>query len=185
MKTSISDNIIAILRCLYLKTNDIGMYKKLLNLQSSPEAYGKTSRQITKVHVSYDIVRILIYFRFQTDILLIQTMKSVIDLDDFEDEELSHIAGLFLINSHEVPTMIMPVQAVYENASLIEHSCVNNASKHFDTAGNIVIRAAVNIRKGDRISIMYSDPMWGTASRQMHLFETKFFLCKCSRCKAP
>ena len=47
------------------------------------------------------------------------------------------------------------------------------------------IRAAVPIRKGEHISIMYSDPMWGTANRQHHLYETKFFRCRCPRCLDP
>ena len=33
----------------------------------------------------------------------------------------------------------------------------------------VVIRAAINIKKGEHISINYSDPMWGTANRQLHL----------------
>ena len=33
----------------------------------------------------------------------------------------------------------------------------------------VVIRAAVNIKKGEHISINYSDPMWGTCNRQIHL----------------
>ena len=32
---------------------------------------------------------------------------------------------------------------------------------------------------------MYSDPMWGTANRQQHLYETKFFRCRCPRCLDP
>jgi len=39
-------------------------------------------------------------------------------------------------------------------------------------------RAAVPIKKGEHISIMYSDPMWGTANRQTHLYETKYFHCR-------
>ena len=47
------------------------------------------------------------------------------------------------------------------------------------------IRAAVPIRKGEHIAIMYSDPMWATANRQNHLYETKYFRCKCPRCTDP
>ena len=32
---------------------------------------------------------------------------------------------------------------------------------------------------------MYSDPMWATANRQNHLYETKYFRCKCPRCTDP
>ena len=37
----------------------------------------------------------------------------------------------------------------------------------------VVIRAAVNIKKGEHISINYSDPMWGTCNRQIHLGERR------------
>ena len=84
------------------------------------------------------------------------------------------------------------LQALYANISLLEHSCINNASKHFDGdfrfqmivlikisktfSNRVVIRAAVNIKKGEHISINYSDPMWGTCNRQIHLGE--FFGCQ-------
>ena len=89
-----------------------------------------------------------------------------------------------------------PTQALYANISILEHSCINNASKHFDgdnrlaiiwepslnenrhyivfinpyySDSRVVIRAAINIKKGEHISINYSDPMWGSANRQLHL----------------
>ena len=37
------------------------------------------------------------------------------------------------------------------------------------SVSRVVIRAAVNIKKGEHISINYSDPMWGSANRQLHL----------------
>ena len=69
----------------------------------------------------------------------------------------------------QVPVTPTPTQALYANISILEHSCINNASKHFDGDNRVVIRAAVNIKKGEHISINYSDPMWGTANRQLHL----------------
>ena len=39
-------------------------------------------------------------------------------------------------------------------------------------SSRVVIRAAVNIKKGEHISINYSDPMWGTCNRQIHLGES-------------
>ncbi len=68
---------------------------------------------------------------------------------------------------------------------MLQHSCVANASKHFDESGRVYVRAAVPIRKGESVAINYSDPMWGTASRQAHLRQTKYFSCLCSRCRDP
>ena len=69
----------------------------------------------------------------------------------------------------QVPVTPTPSQALYANISILEHSCINNASKHFDGDNRVVIRAAINIKKGEHISINYSDPMWGSANRQLHL----------------
>ncbi len=68
---------------------------------------------------------------------------------------------------------------------MLQHSCVANASKHFDDDGTLTIRAAIPIKKGESVTINYSDPMWGTTSRRAFLKDTKQFLCMCQRCKDP
>jgi len=103
----------------------------------------------------------------------------------FTTQEILDVCGVLNVNAHELPVTPTPVQALYANISILEHSCINNASKHFDGDFRVVIRAAVNIKKGEHISINYSDPMWGTNSRQLHLAETKYFTCKCVRCADP
>lgn len=70
-------------------------------------------------------------------------------------------------------------------ASLIEHDCVANATKTFTSDGQVVVRAAVPINRGDRIALSYTEPMWGTINRQRHLQQTKFFQCRCQRCQDP
>jgi len=60
--------------------------------------------------------------------------------------EMRHICGVFSVNSHELPVRPAPAQALYCHASLLKHSCANNASKHFDDNARIVIRAAVQIK---------------------------------------
>ena len=124
---------------------------------------------------------------FEKDRVILKLIRGyfAIPESEYSDEEILGILGILYVNAHEVPVTPIPVQGLYLNASLIEHSCVNNASKHFDTNGNLQIRAAVHIRKGEHISIMYSDPMWGTPNRSQHLAETKFFKCGCKRCRDP
>lgn len=66
---------------------------------------------------------------------------------------------------------------------MIEHSCRPNLAKSFTNNGEIKFWAPNGIKKGDRLSICYTDPMWGRVTRQAHLKQTKFFLCSCSRCQ--
>ena len=134
------------------------------------------------------LYHIFIYQRYDRDrAAMVRVFRQFFALpkEDYSDDEILHICGILFVNAHELPVTFTPTQAIYKNASLVEHSCINNASKHFDMNTNVQIRAAVHIRKGDHISIMYSDPMWGTANRQQHLQETKYFTCTCQRCSDP
>lgn len=58
---------------------------------------------------------------------------------DYSDDEILHICGILYVNAHEVPVTANPSQAIFRSASLVEHSCVNNASKHFDMNCNIQV----------------------------------------------
>ena len=39
----------------------------------------------------------------------------------------------------QVPVTPTPTQALYANISILEHSCINNASKHFDGDNRLAI----------------------------------------------
>lgn len=89
------------------------------------------------------------------------------------------------VNGHEVPLTSPPHVAIYEIASMLEHSCVPNCNKSFSNDGELIIRATRFIPKGEHISICYTDPLWSTLNRLEHLAMTKFFLCQCVRCTDP
>lgn len=78
-----------------------------------------------------------------------------INANDFSDDEILHICGILYVNAHEVPVTASPSQAIFRSASLVEHSCVNNASKHFDMNCNIQVRLLIKI--GPQISIFFAD----------------------------
>jgi len=160
---------VAILRCMSLKTTDPDKYKGIMELEGHKEER-KRSGRLDKDRA--------------TMLKVLRTFFSI-PIADYSDDEILHICGILFVNGHEVPVTTSPSQAIFRSASLVEHSCVNNASKHFDMNCNIQIRAAIPIRKGEHISISYTDPMWGTANRQHHLYETKFFRCRCARCLDP
>lgn len=92
------------------------------------------------------------------------------------------IIGILQVNGHEVPLTEPPSVAIYNNASMLEHSCRPNLSKSFTSKNEIVFWAPNPIKNGERLSICYSDVLWGTANRQDHLKQTKLFHCACARC---
>ena len=66
---------------------------------------------------------------------------------DYSDDEILHICGILFVNAHEVPVTTTPSQAIFRSASLVEHSCVNNASKHFDMNCNIQVNTYLLLKK--------------------------------------
>ena len=112
------------------------------------------------------------YSRYERDVAtMVRVIREFLKIPEttFTTQEILDVCGVLNVNAHEVPVTPTPSQALYANISILEHSCINNASKHFDGDNRVVIRAAVNIKKGEHISINYSDPVWGTTNRQLHL----------------
>jgi len=161
--------VITILRCLYLKQSCEAKWKKLKELEPHEDARKKNGKYDRDAATMVRVIREFLKIPETT----------------FTTQEILDVCGILNVNAHEVPVTPTPTQALYANISILEHSCINNASKHFDGDNRVVIRAAVNIKKGEHISINYSDPMWGTANRQLHLAETKYFVCSCTRCADP
>lgn len=67
--------------------------------------------------------------------------------------------GLEFGNSEEV-------SALFENACILEHSCLPNCFYTFDTKKQFKIRMRAGrlIRKGEHLSIMYTHMLWGMLS---------------------
>lgn len=162
---------VMVLRCLALRDNNKGQqWRELIQLES----HAKARRQNGMEDADQATV-----VRFIRDTLGLQVPEDVI----------LQVCGILLVNSFEQPVMNAKnqhgLQAVYSTASLLEHDCVANATKSFNNKGQIVVRAAVPISKGEKIALCYTEPLWGTINRQRHLSQTKFFQCRCERCKDP
>ena len=114
---------VAIMRCMTLKNTAPDKYKSLFELEGHKEERKRTGR-LDKDKMT--MLRVLRQF-FQ------------IPAADFSDDEILHICGILYVNAHEVPVTATPCQAIFRSASLVEHSCVNNASKHFDMNCNIQV----------------------------------------------
>ncbi|XP_057376965.1 SET domain-containing protein SmydA-8-like [Daphnia carinata] len=161
---------VMVLRCLALKDQNPGRWEELLQLESHVQERRQGGLE--------DVDR-------ATSVRLIRDTLGL----DVPEELILQLCGILMVNSFEQPPMKanspQGLVAVYSTASLLEHDCVANAIKTFTNKGDIVIRAAVSISKGDKISLCYTEPLWGTVNRQRHLSQTKFFRCACERCKDP
>lgn len=70
----------------------------------------------------------------------------------------------------------------YPRTALINHSCEPNCIQRFDNNANIIIRACVDIPKGQEVTISYIDTGMPTWHRQFELLKSYYFHCTCSRC---
>ncbi|XP_055837912.1 SET domain-containing protein SmydA-8 [Episyrphus balteatus] len=156
---------IAALRALLLKKTDKQKYEKLLKLESHEDI----RRGSPQWKVDLESIGKFIPRFFQTK--------------EFTEDEIMKMAGILQINGHEVPTSDPPHVAVFETASMVEHSCKPNVAKSFTKNGNLILWAPHAILKDTNLSICYSDALWGTGDRQRHLMHTKLFKCECVRCQ--
>lgn len=107
------------------------------------------------------------------------------------DRKILHrICGIMEVNALNISLEFgntEEVSALFENACILEHSCMPNCYYTFDTKKQFKIRmqAGRHIKKGEHLSIMYTHMLWGTHMRQDHLLTNKYFVCKCVRCIDP
>lgn len=156
---------ITVLRCLLLKDADPDKYDKLMQLESHcEERCGSLQWCNDREGVAKFIPK---FFNCR---------------DRWTEEEILKMAGIVQVNGHEVPLTDPAHVAIYNLASLVEHSCAPNLTKSFSADGHIVFWSPHRIQKGVHLSICYSDILWGTEARQNHLLQTKMFRCDCVRC---
>lgn len=157
---------VLVLRCLYQKQFLPEVWKKLEQLESHCEERKHTANyENERIYVAQFIRR---FFKI-----------------DVNEEEILKICGILMVNGHELPISDPPQTAIYEKASMLEHSCRANCSKSFAKDGSVVIVAGKTIEMGEHLSICYTDPLWTTSNRRLHLYKTKFFSCNCERCSDP
>lgn len=77
------------------------------------------------------------------------------------------------------------VRSLYPIMSLINHDCLPNARHDMDDKFVNRIFATRQIKKDEQIFISYSQLLWGTSTRRVHMVVSKQFFCECLRCHDP
>jgi hypothetical protein len=94
------------------------------------------------------------------------------------EDLLSRLQGILETNSHSFNKNI---QHIFGNFSLISHSCIPN-SEHLLAGEQTIVRAKVEIRKGEEITIRYSDLCLHREILRKGMKTSWLFNCSCPRC---
>ncbi|CAL4066087.1 unnamed protein product [Meganyctiphanes norvegica] len=103
----------------------------------------------------------------------------------YSTELIQKVIGIIDTNAFEIRLPESCIQGVYQKGSLLEHNCIPNSHRTFDENLSLVVRAAVNIKRGEHITSCYTDPLSTTINRVEGLRISKYFTCQCSRCLDP
>jgi len=110
-------------------------------------------------------------------------------IDGVSMQDVRLICGILDVNSFEITTAqgeSSSIQAVYRSSSLAEHRCVPNLHRTFEISTlEICLRAMQPITAGTHLTITYTDSLWPTRDRRLHLKFSKYFDCSCRRCSDP
>lgn len=82
-------------------------------------------------------------------------------------------------------TSDVSIRGFYPIVSLINHNCVPNIRRDTDSKFMSRVSASQHIKKDEQIFTSYSQLLWGTNTRRMHMMVSKQFLCTCERCTDP
>ncbi|XP_050549131.1 SET domain-containing protein SmydA-8-like isoform X2 [Daktulosphaira vitifoliae] len=161
--------ILTPLRCILLQIVNKNNWNRLIELQSHLEHRGPKSEVYTEINSICNFLK--------------QTYLRTFDFDTSE-ETIHKICGILDVNALDVQLFGIYVSAIYPTISMLEHNCLPNIRLSYDKHGCACIYAARKIEKGEHLSTMYTNALWGTRERRDHLMSTKYFNCSCKRCSS-
>ncbi|XP_017099088.2 SET domain-containing protein SmydA-8 isoform X2 [Drosophila bipectinata] len=106
----------------------------------------------------------------------------------FSEELIMQVVGILEVNAFEARTTRgFPLRCLYPYTGILAHNCVPNTSRSiYPSEGyKIRLRAMVDLTEGQPLHHSYTYTLDGTAQRQRHLKQGKYFHCTCERCQDP
>lgn len=162
------------LRCLALKKKSPKKYEQLMALDShyddrkGTHVFSENQKSIVNVLRNYFLLQ-----QFPIE-----------DIDSSE-KSIHKITGIIDVNALELRLADSEVLGLYPNFAMMEHSCTPNTKHTFSDNRQVILKAAVDIKRGEHLSTMYTHILWGTSARRDHLKHSKYFMCTCFRCSDP
>ncbi|KAK3849746.1 hypothetical protein Pcinc_042339, partial [Petrolisthes cinctipes] len=156
------------LRILSLRNESPSLWNKIMTLESNSEMRDGTEVAAITEQTVVDII----HNRLELE-------------EEYDTEIIEKVLGILDTNAFEIRLPDSSILGVYPSASLLEHDCIPNTHRTFDADLNLVVRAAIPIKRGDHLTSCYTESISTTNYRQEHLRASKYFICGCKRCTDP
>ncbi|XP_026473778.1 SET domain-containing protein SmydA-8 [Ctenocephalides felis] len=106
----------------------------------------------------------------------------------FSEDLIMHVCGILEVNAFEARTVMgYSVRCLYPKLAILSHSCTPNTTHAILPSQDyrVYVRTTTKVNKDDKLHSCYTYTMNRTIQRQRHVQETKYFQCKCERCRDP
>merc|ERR1719273_1388498 len=105
-----------------------------------------------------------------------------ISTDDFTDDELMSLIGLFEMYGSPLPNK---AKAFHTATCYMRSECAPNSYTMLQSNYSMLCKASVNIKKGDAITRCYGNVLECTHFRRLGIEDQYMFECNCKRCQDP
>jgi len=165
----------------YKQAKTIYMYltplRLLLKSENNPELMKLSSKLEDRENT-------LIYFLNAAHV--VKPMYKLLGLETrFSELQIQTACGILDTNCYEIKWDRGLARGLYEKVAYLNHDCVPNCRKYFDSQRTMHVLAATTIEEGHEMFLSYVSPLFSTPMRQAILLQTKGFHCLCKRCKDP
>ncbi|XP_034951070.1 SET domain-containing protein SmydA-8-like isoform X2 [Chelonus insularis] len=166
-------SILLPLRLLLIRKQDEELWQKVLKLEAHLDARRNT----------------LVWKERQENVVDVLKAFKLIDQSQTSDELIQQLCGILDVNSFELRSpgcLSNPgLCGIYIIAALMAHDCRGNTFLTVDDEFQLTIYASKPIEEGEPIFFNYTSSLVGTAARQAHLLQGKYFECDCKLCDDP
>ena len=107
----------------------------------------------------------------------------------YTTQEVNRAIGLIQTNAINMEKpgrgSVISCKALYPTFSFVSHSCVSNTRIMFGEDNSIRLRAQVDIKAGEEITIQYISHLFSNIIRREEIVTNWMFQCSCARCVDP
>ena len=160
-----------------LSMDFMGPHRLLLAMKKDPKL-----RELLKIDMQNDLRKSRYNIKYYVDCeeVIAKYIGDQCGITEFSQTEILTCLGLFELSS-------LPLQngakAFFPQLVQVQHSCHPNSYLHVNTDGAILMKASVDISKGDRVTRSVLDVMKCSLFRRKELDKEFFINCDCDRCR--